>query len=314
MDFDSPDKNVRSTPGKTRLHFYPVSPGDSGEGLPYAPEDWPNPGDKWRWKVGKRVIGSGYICDRYLYLPSRLEKAGQPKSFRSKISVERYVQSTFPGTDMNTFFSSFMWNIPLEQFNSKELLAADSHLSHTCKAGNNMCISLSVVSDPPLSEAMFCDICCSEPDFCRNCCCILCSKTICSALGSYNYIRCKAILLDGCMCGHIAHLDCALRARMVGTVGGSYDLDAEYFCRRCDARTDVVSNIMELLQICESIDSREEIEMVLNSAISILQGSKKLNARQLLHRIESVMAKPDIGTSLRMEPTLKMRGKRKRQH
>nr|GLL46719.1 uncharacterized protein LOC109192107 [Ipomoea trifida] len=119
MDFDSPDKNVRSTPRKTRLHLYPVSPGDSGEGLPYAPEDWPNPGDKWRWKVGKRVIGSGYICDRYLYLPSRLEKAGQPKSFRSKISVERYVQSTFPGTDMNTFFSSFMWNIPLEQFNSK---------------------------------------------------------------------------------------------------------------------------------------------------------------------------------------------------
>nr|GMD83685.1 protein OBERON 1-like isoform X2 [Ipomoea batatas] len=210
------------------MHFYPVSPGDSGEGLPYAPEDWPNP-----------------VID-------------------------------------HEFASSLV---------EAELLGADSQLSHTCKAGNNMCISLSVVSDPPLSEAMFCDICCSEPDFCRNCCCILCSKTICLAFGSYNYIRCKAISLDGCICGHIAHLDCALRAHMVGTVGGSYDLDAEYFCRRCDSRTDLVSNIMELLQICESIDSREEIEMVLNSAISILQGSKKLNARQLLHRIESVMAK-----------------------
>nr|GMD87095.1 protein OBERON 1-like isoform X1 [Ipomoea batatas] len=121
MDFDSPDTNVRRTPRKTKdgLHFYPVSPGGSGEGLPYAPEDWPNPGDKWRWKVGKRVKGSGYSKDRYLYLPRRLVKAGQPKSFQSKFSVEQYVQSAFPGTDVNAFFASFRWNIPLKWFNSK---------------------------------------------------------------------------------------------------------------------------------------------------------------------------------------------------
>nr|GMD83660.1 protein OBERON 1-like isoform X1 [Ipomoea batatas] len=301
MDFDSPDTNVRRTPRKTKdgLHFYPVSPGGSGEGLPYAPEDWPNPGDKWRWKVGKRVKASGYSKDRYLYLPRRLVKAGQPKSFQSKFSVEQYVQSAFPGTDVNAFFASFRWNIPLKWFNSKEaeLLEADSRLSHTCKAGNNMCSSLSGVSDPPPPEAMFCDICCSEPGFCRSCCCILCSKITSSEFGSYSYIRCKAILLDGCICGHIAHIDCALQAHMVGTVGRSYDLDAVYFCRRCDSMTDLVSHVMELLQICESIDSRDEIEKILNSAISILHGSSNMKARQLLHHIESVMAKLKNGAN-----------------
>ncbi|XP_031105653.1 uncharacterized protein LOC116010397 [Ipomoea triloba] len=301
MDFDSPDTNVR-TPRKTKdgLHFYPVSPGGSGEGLPYAPEDWPNLGDKWRWKVGKRVKGSGYSKDRYLYLPRRLVKAGQPKSFQSKFSVEQYVQSAFPCTDVNAFFASFRWNIPLKWFNSKEaeLLEADSRLSHTCKAGNNMCSSLSGVSDPPPSEDMFCGICCSEPGFCRSCCCILCSKTtISSAFGSYSYIRCKAILLDGCICGHIAHIDCALQAHMVGTVGRSYDLDAVYFCRRCDSMTDLVSYVMELLQICQSIDSRDEIEKILNSAISILHGSSNMKARQLLHHIESMMAKLKNGAN-----------------
>lgn len=65
----------------------------------------------------------------------------------------------------------------------------------------------------------------------------------------------------------------------------------EYFCCRCDSRTNLVSHIMELLQICESINSRDEIEKILNSAISILHGSRKMNARQLLHHIKSVMAK-----------------------
>ncbi|XP_019168012.1 PREDICTED: uncharacterized protein LOC109163762 [Ipomoea nil] len=301
MDFDSPDTNVISTPRNTidGLHFYPVSPGGSGEGMPYAPEDWPNPGDNWRWMVGKRVKGSCYNKDRYLYLPRRLVKAGQPKCFRSKFSVEQYIQSAFPGTDVNAFFASFRWNIPLKWFNSKEaeLLEADSRLSRTCKAGNNMCSSLSGVSDPPPSEAMFCDICCSEPGFCRSCCCILCSKTISSAFGSDSYIRCKAILPDGCICGHVAHIDCALQAHMVGTVGTSYDLDAEYYCRRCDSRTDLVSHVMELLQICQSIDSRDEIEKTLDSAISILHGSRKMKARQLLHHIESVMAKLKNGAN-----------------
>jgi len=41
------------------LQLYPVSEYDSGEGLPYAPVDWPYAGDKWGWRAGKRVTSSG---------------------------------------------------------------------------------------------------------------------------------------------------------------------------------------------------------------------------------------------------------------
>lgn len=121
---DNPAANNRSTPEykENGLHLYPVSPNDSGEGLPYAPEDWPNPGDKWRWKAGKRIAASGYFMDRYLYLPSSLGKVGKPgqkRNFASKLSVEQYVQAMFPGTDVNAFFASFSWKIPSKQFVSK---------------------------------------------------------------------------------------------------------------------------------------------------------------------------------------------------
>lgn len=62
-----------------------------------------------------------------------------------------------------------------------------------------------------------------------ECCCILCCKTINTAIGGYSYITCKATVLDGNICGHIAHIDCALRAYVAGSVGGSIGLDAEYF-------------------------------------------------------------------------------------
>ncbi|TMW81771.1 hypothetical protein EJD97_007943 [Solanum chilense] len=52
------------------LENYPVYECDSGEGLPYAPVDFPNAGDKWGWRVGKRVSSSGTFRDRYLYLPN----------------------------------------------------------------------------------------------------------------------------------------------------------------------------------------------------------------------------------------------------
>lgn len=154
-----------------------------------------------------------------------------------------------------------------------------------------MCSSLSEAPDPSPLEAMFCDICCSEPRFCRDCCCILCCKTINTAVGGYSYIRCKATVLDGYICGHIAHIECALRAYVAGTVGGSIGLDAEYFCRRCDSRTDLISLVMNLLQICETVESRDEIEKMLNLAICMLRGSRKMTAKQLLRHIESAMAK-----------------------
>ena len=30
-----------------------------GMGLPYAPENWPQQGDVWGWKTGRRVVANG---------------------------------------------------------------------------------------------------------------------------------------------------------------------------------------------------------------------------------------------------------------
>ncbi|XVF38250.1 hypothetical protein REPUB_Repub20aG0084000 [Reevesia pubescens] len=79
----------------------------------------------------------------------------------------------------------------------------------TCKAGNKKCNSLFAETESP-------------------------SLTIDLKYGGYSYIKCEA-MVDGCICGHVAHLNCALRSNMAGTVGGSIGLDAEYYCRRCDA-------------------------------------------------------------------------------
>nr|KJB28319.1 hypothetical protein B456_005G043500 [Gossypium raimondii]KJB28323.1 hypothetical protein B456_005G043500 [Gossypium raimondii] len=47
----------------------PVPPCTSGEGLPYAPIDWPNPGDVWSWRVGRRVNNAGFYSDRFINVP-----------------------------------------------------------------------------------------------------------------------------------------------------------------------------------------------------------------------------------------------------
>ncbi|KAL6343424.1 hypothetical protein AAG906_024789 [Vitis piasezkii] len=72
------------------LHLYPVPLQASGQGLPYAPIDWPCPGDVCGWKVG----------EEYLYLPSRFSK----KSFSSKVALEQHVRKEFPDTDIDNFF------------------------------------------------------------------------------------------------------------------------------------------------------------------------------------------------------------------
>ncbi|KAK4370519.1 hypothetical protein RND71_009994 [Anisodus tanguticus] len=298
-----------STINETGFHLYPVSANDYGEGLPYAPEDWPNAGDKWGWRAGKRATTSGYFRDRHLYLPKHyhVPKDGKKNAFRSRLSVEQYLQSEFPSMDINKFFASFSWMIPSKQTpNPKgdsvmkekatssgtkmEPPPSDSPLGAiTCKAGNRICSSLT--AEKPFPETIFCDICCSGPGFCRDCCCILCCETISSDYDRYSYIRCEATVVDGYICGHIAHVDCALRAYMAGTVGGSISLDAEYFCRYCDSRTDLVSHALKLLNICKSVASRADIEKILNVAICILRGSQKSSGKQLLHRIESTLAK-----------------------
>ncbi|KAK4434032.1 hypothetical protein Salat_0565900 [Sesamum alatum] len=311
MDIDSPGGSKES-PHRLQgngVNLYPVSVNDSGEGLPYAPEDWPNPGDKWGWKVGRRTAISGYFLDRYMYLPTRLREAGHKKGFASRLSVEQYIRAKFPGTDIDAFFASFSWRIPSKSSKKGDREAfrhpgekaddpgSDIYINGVrCKAGNRFCSSLGAGEDH-VSEVMFCDLCCSEPRFCRDCCCILCCRIIDKACDGYGYITCEANI-EGYACGHSCHIDCALRAYMAGTVGGSIGLDAEYHCRRCDSRTNLVSHVTKLLENCESIVSRDDIEKILKTGICVLRGSKKTSAKQLLHHVELAMSKLKNGTDL----------------
>ncbi|XWS39298.1 hypothetical protein CRYUN_Cryun18bG0039300 [Craigia yunnanensis] len=117
MELDNTKEANGSTPRKREngLHLRPVSPEASGVGLPYAPVDWPKRGDVWTWKVGRRVAITGHFLDRYLYPPKRLHKlenSGKKRGLASKLSVERYVKTAFPGADNNAFFASFSWKVP----------------------------------------------------------------------------------------------------------------------------------------------------------------------------------------------------------
>ncbi|XP_049410421.1 uncharacterized protein LOC125873556 [Solanum stenotomum] len=304
---------------ETGLQLYPVSEYDSGGGLPYAPVDWPNVGDKWGWRTGKRATNSGTFKDRYLYLPERFQapKDGKKNAFRSKTSIKKFVQSEYPSMDIDQFFASFNWMIPSKQSpNSKDIgfdsdtnerttssgtkmqpLQSDSPFGAIiCKAGNRICSSLT--AENPLTGTRFCDLCCSEPGFCGDCCCILCRKLITLDYDGYSYIRCEATVVDGHICGHVSHLECALRGYMAGTVGGSINLDAEYLCRYCDSRTDLVPHALKLLNICTSVASYADIEKILNVGICILRGSQKSSAKELLHCIESINAKLMKGVSI----------------
>ncbi|XP_050373000.1 protein OBERON 1 [Argentina anserina] len=325
METDLHEESDGSTPRTNDLSLRRVAPDESGEGLPYAPINWPNPGDIWRWRVGKRVSGSGHYLDRYIYLPKSLCNGGPANptprvkhGFASKLAVERYLQTSFPGSDLGAFFASFSWKIPAEM----SLLANGAvKLKHVpagppiapcveiedsdfesdvlrCKARNKLCISLLEKAENSPLAFMECDICCNEAKFCRECCCILCSKHVNFSCGGYDYIRCEAMTGEAAICGHAAHIDCALRCYMAGTVGGSIALDSEYYCRRCDARTDLVPHVKRLLHTCESLDSRDNIEKILNIGICMLHSSEKTSAKELLKRIEVVVAKLKYGTSL----------------
>ncbi|KAI4317850.1 hypothetical protein L6164_025683 [Bauhinia variegata] len=322
-------------PGETNAQNTPGSAGDSalgqvipeeGEGVPYAPENWPEPGDIWSWKTGRRVTPTGYFQDRYLYLPPRLnriENSGSGSNrkkhgFASKLAVERYIRTAFPDADLNAFFASFRWKVPYSQSgrpigNGEQLPIAAVPLQQVrvveepeydfqsdtvkCKAGNNICNSLILEEVEKYSPAMPCNCCCAEPRFCRNCCCILCSKTVNLVNGGYSYIKCQK-KVDNNICAHVAHMECALRSQNAGTVGGKIGLDAEYNCRRCDGRTDLIPHVNKLLETCESIDSRDDIGKILNLGACLLRGSQKTIAKELLSRIELAISKLQCGTPL----------------
>lgn len=101
------------THGETDLNQLPaIPPASTGQGLPYAPVDYPSAGDVWSWKVGRRVTSSGIHKDRFLYLPERLKTKNAPKYFAGKNPLSRYLETSFPDLDVNAFFASFSWNVP----------------------------------------------------------------------------------------------------------------------------------------------------------------------------------------------------------
>ncbi|XP_058740997.1 OBERON-like protein isoform X2 [Vicia villosa] len=289
----------------------PVPPEQSGEGLPYAPENFPNPGDIWRWKAGKRISSNGNYRDRYLYLPRRLAASYRGGGFPSKLAAERYVKESFPRVNIADFFASFSWSIPsglpgnmnpvadggLRQLELKQQPESDFDIGG-CKAGNKTCSSLILEEEKENSSVTPCDICCVEPKFCRECCCILCYKTVDSAYGGYSYIMCK-VKLGNNICGHVCHLECALRSYSAGTVGGTIGLDAEYFCWRCDGRTELISHANKLLQTCEAIetDGADIKEKILTLGICLLRGSEKVAAKELLSLIALASLKLKHGTN-----------------
>jgi hypothetical protein len=59
-------------------------------------------------------------------------------------------------------------------------------------------------------------------------------------------------------------------------------------------RTDSLFHFSLSSPTCESLDSRDEIEKILNLGVCILHGSQKTSANELLKRIEVAIAKVKV--------------------
>ncbi|KAK8936642.1 hypothetical protein KSP39_PZI012273 [Platanthera zijinensis] len=300
---------------KKILDLKPARAGASGVGLPYAPAGWPHPGDNWTWSVGHRKTLSGHWIDRSLHPPNYFPKiSGCKARFQSRISLRQYIRKEFPNADVDAFFASFAWKVPactgsagIENHLHKEYHngileenicpgSESAVIPGDCKVGNGMCKS--VKDNDCHLKVKACDICCNESSFCRDCCCILCSGIVDSAHGGFSFIRCRAIVEEDLICGHCAHIECALRSHMAGTVGGSIGLDAEYYCRRCDNKTDLIQHVVQFIETCESLDSSDDIEKILNLGSCILIGSGKIRAKNLRNCIAAITSKLNRGINL----------------
>jgi hypothetical protein len=78
---------------------------------------------------------------------------------------------------------------------------------------------------------------------------------------------------------------------MAGTIGGEIGLDVQYYCRRCDNKTNLMMHVEELLETCQSLKTRDEIEPILNMGLCILRGARQARAKSLEKYMASAMAK-----------------------
>ncbi|KAK4856750.1 hypothetical protein QYF36_020761 [Acer negundo] len=234
MEVDGTSESSETMPkiNGNGIHLPEVSTKSSGYGLPYAPINWPKPGDNRRWKMGKRVAIKGHFSKTF--------------KLSGKLNID-------------------MSSVP--------------HVHQCCLITGNV---EGRTSSPPLfkdtgedpgSDSQ------SDGVFCANCCCVLCNKFINLNYGGYSYIKCEAKVSEDYICGHVAHLNCALRCSMAGTVGGDIGLDAEYCCQRCDAKTDLILHATRFVQTCKSVDCQDDIEKILNVGVCILRDSQKTKGK-----------------------------------
>lgn len=316
-DVQKPRLNIETLKALENVSLEPVGPSQGGEGFPYAPGEWPNPGDKWKWKVGKRKTSHGYWADRYLILPKTLHRGKKQAWFTSKGAVEKYLMKHFPNADHETFFASFQWQIPCPPlsptpaqdknggriaYTIKRLRGSDSRCDGQtpvkihCKAGNLKCRL--ETGKGKFSNALDCDICCVESGFCRECSCILCGKSVNQELGENNFVQCEGNLGEDFICGHVAHLECAVICQTAGVVR-SIGLDVEYYCRRCDKKTDLLKHVLGLIPTPELSKTGTDFGSNLNLALRLVQGTQQLGARILENLFQKAVKKLQSGMQLK---------------
>ncbi|KAI5056681.1 hypothetical protein GOP47_0028499 [Adiantum capillus-veneris] len=175
----------------------------------------------------------------------------------------------------------------------------DVKLESQCKVGNPNCglilgesLALGAIGVMP------CDVCCAESDFCRECLCILCGKTMRCGLSAYTSVRCFARLSGAEFCGHAAHLMCALECQLAGVVK-PLGLDMEYICRRCDQKTDLRGHVVRLLDSLRFTNCRFSIEKNLVTALQIIQGTKDTGAKRLVYLLQTAIQMMSKGADIR---------------
>ncbi|MCO5553454.1 hypothetical protein L7F22_006975 [Adiantum nelumboides] len=158
-----------------------------------------------------------------------------------------------------------------------------------CKAQNPQCgLEMGESLASGAVGVMPCNICCSEPHFCRECLCILCGKTMKCGYSAFSSVRCFARLLGAEFCGHGAHLTCALDCQMAGVVK-QLGLDMEYICRRCDQRTDLREHVVRLLESLRYTKCKTSAETSLSTAVLIMRGTQAEGAKRLLQLVETAL-------------------------
>lgn len=155
-----------------------------------------------------------------------------------------------------------------------------------CKLGNGKCGYL--INKPTKTKQ--CGICCAEFAFCGGCSCILCAKATDQSLENFRSLKCEGKLDNGQFCGHNAHLDCALLCHTVG-VERKNGLDIEYYCRRCDTKTDLVQHMIGWICQCRCLKESKETDKNIRLMLQFIQGTQRIGGKQVQNCLESALVK-----------------------